>query len=52
MAGRKKVVHRRKVMGKGAVGDALGNIPLLGALLGPLARMFGGKVRRVRKSRK
>ncbi len=36
--------HRR---GRGVVADTLSNIPLLGALLGPLAKAFGGKLRRM-----
>ncbi len=38
------IKHKRK--GRGVVADTLGNVPLLGALLGPLARALGGRVNR------
>lgn len=43
---RKRVRRIRK--GRGPVAQALGSIPLLGTLLGPLASAFGGKLRRKR----
>ena len=48
----KKRIHRkgkRNVKGKGVVADTLGSVPLLGALLGPLARAFGGKLKKMPK---
>lgn len=39
--------HKRK--GKGVVADTLGSVPLLGAILGPLAKVFGGKLKRMPK---
>lgn len=36
-------VHRQ---GKGVIADTLGSVPLLGALLGPIAKALGGKVRK------
>lgn len=38
--------HRR---GKGAIADFLGNIPLLGAIAGPIARAFGGRLKHRRR---
>lgn len=49
--GRIKKTYKYK--GKGVVADTLGSIPLLGALLGPLAKAFGGKLKKMpRKHRR
>ncbi len=41
-------LHRRKrARGRGVIADTLGSVPLLGALLGPLAKAFGGKLKRM-----
>lgn len=44
-----KMKRRYKMKGRGVVADTLGNIPLIGALLGPLAKAFGGKLKRMPK---
>jgi len=42
-------VHKKRLVksGRGVVADTLSNIPLLGAMLGPLARAFGGKLKKM-----
>jgi hypothetical protein len=38
-----------KMKGSGVVADTLGSIPLLGMLLGPMAKAFGGRLKHKRK---
>lgn len=38
-----------KMKGRGVVADTLGSVPLLGMVLGPLAKAFGGKLARMPK---
>lgn len=38
--------------GRGVVADTLGNIPLLGMVLGPLAKAFGGKLKGAKTNKK
>lgn len=38
-----------KMKGRGVVADTLGSVPLLGMVLGPLAKAFGGKLARIPK---
>jgi hypothetical protein len=42
---RHRLVKYRQMRGKGVVADVVSNIPLLGGILGPLIRSFGGKLR-------
>lgn len=44
---RRKMHKRRK--GRGVVADVAGSIPLLGSILGPIIRAFGGKIRHRRR---
>lgn len=47
-SGTKKRAMRKRLYGRGVVADTLGKIPLLGGILAPIVRAFGGKIKHKR----
>lgn len=41
-----KRILRKRLYGRGVVADTLGKIPILGAILSPIARALGGKIKK------
>lgn len=48
VAHRVRRAHKKVTRGRGPVADALGSIPLLGMIAGPLARAFGGRLKKMK----
>lgn len=45
-----KRILRKRLYGRGVVADTLGKIPILGAILSPIARALGGKIKKQKKT--